>query len=190
MSVAGQYLSFSGPGATGLKKRALYGVIHFMKVARNVLLTISAAVMGLVMLGLVTVPARAATATNTFAVTATVQATCSVTATPMAFGTYVPTAASANTATVTVTCTNTTPYTLGLNAGLYGTVTARAMKSGAVLLNYGLFTDSGHTINFATLASANGTGAGVVTTVYGQVAAGQYVTPNTYSDTITATITY
>jgi spore coat protein U-like protein len=134
----------------------------------------------------------AATATATFTVTATVQATCSVAATPLAFGTYIPTAASANTATVTVTCTNTTPYTLGLNAGTAtgATVTNRSMVNGAVLLNYGLFTDSGHTTNFATLASANGTGAAVVTTVYGQVPAGQYVAPNTYTDTITATVTY
>jgi len=170
--------------------RALYGVIYAMNFTKYVLSTLSAAVLGLVMLGLAATPVQAATATTTFAINATVQATCSVTATPLAFGTYAPTAASANTATVTVTCTNTTPYTLGLNAGLNGTVTARAMKSGAVLLNYGLFTDSGHTINFVTLASVNGTGSPVVTTVYGQVPSGQYVAPNTYSDTITATITY
>ena len=163
-----------------------------MKSAKFVLSTLSAAVLGIVLLGLVSAPAMAATATTTFAVTATVQATCSVAATPLAFGTYIPTAASANTATVTVTCTNTTPYTLGLNAGTAtgATVTNRSMVNGAVLLNYGLFTDSGHTTNFATLASANGTGAPVVTTVYGQVPAGQYVAPNTYTDTITATVTY
>ncbi len=163
-----------------------------MKSAKFVLSTLSAAVLGIVLLGLASAPAMAATATTTFAVTATVQATCSVTATPMAFGTYIPTAASTNTATVTVTCTNTTPYTLGLNAGTAtgATVTNRSMVNGAVLLNYGLFTDSGHTTNFATLASANGTGAAVVTTVYGQVAAGQYVAPNTYTDTITATVSY
>jgi len=163
-----------------------------MKSAKFVLSTLSAVVLGIVLLGLVSAPAMAATATTTFAVTATVQATCSVAATPLAFGTYIPTAASANTATVTVTCTNTTPYTLGLNAGTAtgATVTNRSMVNGAVLLNYGLFTDSGHTTNFATLASANGTGAAVVTTVYGQVPAGQYVAPNTYTDTITATVTY
>ena len=170
--------------------RALYGVIYAMNFTKYVLSTLSAAVLGLVMLGLVSAPAQAGIATTTFAINATVQATCSVTATPLAFGTYIPTAASANTATVSVTCTNSTPYTLGLGAGLNGTVTARAMKSGAVLLNYGLFTDAAHTNNFATLASANGNGSAVVTTVYGQVPSGQYVAPNTYSDTITATVTY
>jgi spore coat protein U-like protein len=64
------------------------------------------------------------------------------------------------------------------------------MLNGAAALNYGLYTDAGHTTNFATLASANGTGSGVVTTVYGQVAAGQYVAPGTYTDTVTATVTY
>lgn len=168
----------------------MYGAHNTMKYSKTFRLTLSAAVLGIVMLCLASAPAWAATATTTFAVSATVQATCTVSATAMAFGTYIPTAASTNTSTVSVTCTNTTPYTLGLNAGLNGTVTARAMKSGAVLLNYGLFTDSGHTTNFATLASANGTGSAVVTTVYGQVPAAQYVTPGAYSDTITATVTY
>lgn len=163
-----------------------------MKSAKTLLSTLSAAVLGIALLCLAAAPAQAATATATFAVTATVQATCSVSATALAFGTYIPTAASANTATVTVTCTNSTPYTLGLNAGLGtgATVTNRLMMNGAVLLGYGLFTDAAHTTNFATLASTNGTGSAVVTTVYGQIPAGSYVTPGSYSDTITATVTY
>jgi spore coat protein U-like protein len=162
-----------------------------MKFAKTVLSTMSAAVLALAALGLASAPAQAVTATTTFAVTATVAATCSVTATALPFGTYSSTAATAVSSTVSVTCTNTTPYTLGLDGGSNGTVTARAMKSGAVLLNYGLFTDAAHTVNFATLASANGTGSAVATTVYGQIPAGQYVTPSTtYTDTITATVTY
>lgn len=65
-----------------------------------------------------------------------------------------------------------------------------AITQPAGALNYGLFTDTGHTTNFATLASANGTGLPVVTTVYGQIPAGQYVTPGSYVDTITASVTY
>jgi spore coat protein U-like protein len=110
----------------------------------------------------------------------------------MSFGTYTGTVLP-STSTVTVQCTNTTPYTLGLNAGVASgaTVTNRSMTGpGSALLNYGLYTDSGHTTNFATLASTNGTGAPIVTTVYGQVAAGQYVAPGSYTDTITATVTY
>jgi spore coat protein U-like protein len=162
-----------------------------MKFAKTILSTLSAAALGLLALGLSSAPVQAAaTATTTFAVTATVQASCSVTATALAFGTYSSLAASTSTSSVSVTCTTTTPYTLGLNAGLNGTVPARAMKSGAVLLNYGLFTDAAYTTNFATLASANGTGSAVATTVYGQIPASQYVTPGAYTDTITATVTY
>jgi spore coat protein U-like protein len=111
----------------------------------------------------------------------------------MAFGTYIPTAASANTSTISVTCTNGTPATFLLNAGTASgaTVTNRSMTSGAVLLNYGLFSDAAHTANFGTTTTAvNGTGSPVVTTVYGQIPAGQYVAPNTYTDTITATVSY
>lgn len=165
-----------------------------MKYSKIFKIALATAVVGFLALSLASTPAFASsTATANFTVTATVQATCSVTATALTFGTYVPTAASAATSTVTVTCTNTTPYTLGLNAGAAtgATVTNRSMTgAGGVLLGYGLFTDSGHTTNFATLASANGTGAGVPITVYGQIPAGTYVTPGAYTDTILATVTY
>ena len=80
-----------------------------------------------------------------------------------------------------------------LNAGTAtgATVTNRSMVNGAVLLGYGLYSDAAHTANFgATATAVNGTGSAVVTTVYGQVPAGQYVAPNTYTDTITATVSY
>lgn len=162
-----------------------------MKFTKTVLSTLSAAVLAIVALGLASAPVQAATATATIAVSATVQATCSVSATALVFGNYT-TVVNANTATVSVTCTNTTPYTLGLNAGLGtgATTTNRYMMNGAILLSYGLFTDAAHTTNFATLASANGTGNPVVTTVYGQIPAAQYVTPGAYTDQITATVTY
>jgi len=60
-------------------------------------------------------PVKAATATTTFQVTATVNATCLISATNLAFGAYTGTQTDA-TSTVTVTCTNTTPYNIGLNA--------------------------------------------------------------------------
>jgi spore coat protein U-like protein len=159
----------------------------------KVLSTLSAAVLAIAALGLATAPAQAATATTTFGVTATVQATCSVTATAMGFGTYIPTAASTSTSTVSVTCTNGTPATFLLSAGLAtgATVTNRSMTGGAVLLNYGLYSDAAHTANFgATATPVNGTGSAVVTTVYGQVPATQYVAPGAYTDTITATVSY
>jgi spore coat protein U-like protein len=38
--------------------------------------------------------------------------------------------------------------------------------------------------------AGTGNGAAQAITVYGQAAAGQYVAPGSYADTITATITY
>lgn len=144
-------------------------------------------------------PGDAATATGTMGISATVQATCVISATNMAFGTYNG-AALAGTATITTTCTNTTPYRIGLSAGLgtgpAATVTTRHMMGGAALLNYVLTQDAVYATNWGntpgtdTPTSLNGTGAAVNVTVYGQVAAGQYVAPGAYTDTITATVNF
>jgi len=170
-----------------------------MKLSNTVKLVLPAAVLGFLALGLGLAPpqAAAATVTTTFGVTASVGATCLVSATPMNFGSY--TGLDDNvTSTVTVTCTNTTPYNLGLSAGLASgaTVASRDMTGPAgALLGYELFRDAGHTLNWGvTIGSdtetgiGNGSAQGI--TVYGQVPPSQYVAPGTYSDTITATVTY
>jgi spore coat protein U-like protein len=69
------------------------------------------------------------------------------------------------------------------------------MKNGSALLNYGLFTNSGHTTNWGDTSATNwvsGTGNGAVQpiTVYGQIPATQYVAPGSYTDTITVSVTY
>jgi spore coat protein U-like protein len=141
--------------------------------------------------------AIAATAPATIGITSTVQATCLNAVTPLAFGTYTGAILHAA-ATVTVTCTNTTTYTVGLDPGVTAgaTVTTRQMKNATFLLNYGLFTDAAWTINWGNIGGAGGwvsgtgTGSAQVLTVYGQIVAGQYVTPGAYADTITATVTY
>jgi spore coat protein U-like protein len=153
--------------------------------------------LGFLALGLAPLPALAATATTTFAVTATVQATCLVAATPMAFGIYTG-VISTSTSIVSVTCTNTTPYNVGLSAGLAtgATVTTRSMTGTAsALLGYALFSDSARTVNWGLTIGTNtvtgtGNGAAQPITVYGQVPAAQFVAPGAYSDTITATVTY
>lgn len=139
----------------------------------------------------------AATATTTFAVTATVVATCTVTATGIAFGNYTSVLNDA-TGTITPICTNGTPYTIGLDKGTTGTtVTTRQMQGGGGgVLNYGLYQDSSHAINWGntpgtdTPASVNGNGIGQPVTVYGRIPAGQAPTPGAYSDTITVTVNY
>ena len=136
-------------------------------------------------------------ATTSFAVSTTVQATCTVSATSLVFGNYVG-ALLNSTSTISATCTNTTPYKIGLNAGTAtgATVTNRSMTGPAgSLLHYSLFSDSGHTTNWGNTlgtdtVSKTGTGAVQILTVYGQVPAGQYVTPGNYADTITVTLTY
>jgi len=152
---------------------------------------------GVLVLSLSPLPADAATATGTFAVTATVQATCSVTSASLAFGTYTGVALPGTT-TVSVTCTSTTPYNISLNAGTAAgaTVTTRNMTGPAgAVINYGLFSDAAHAVNWGTTigtdtVAGTGNGSAQVSTVYGFLPAAQLVTPGAYSDTITATISY
>lgn len=154
-----------------------------------------AAAIGILAFGLGTTPASATTVTTTFGVSATVQATCLVSASAMDFGTYTGAVATGST-TVSVTCTNTTGYNVSLSAGSGGSVTTRQMVGpNSAVLNYGLFRDSAYKNNWGVTVGTDtvaGTGNGSAQTlnVYGQVPAGQYVAPGTYSDTITATVTY
>lgn len=141
--------------------------------------------------------ASAATVTTTVAVTATVQATCLVSATSLGFGPYSGVQVDA-TSTVSVTCTNTTPYSVGLNAGLAtaATVTTRKMTGPAsAVLSYSLFSDTARTTNWGSTVTTDtlagvGTGAAQSLTIYGRVPASQFVTPGAYTDTITATVTF
>lgn len=142
-------------------------------------------------------PAEAATATATFAVTATVLNLCLITAAPLAFGNYTATTQLDATTTLLVTCTFGTTYTIGLDAGTgTGATTAqRRMTNGTSLLNYALYSDStrstiwGNTTGTNTVAGT-GTGLPQALSVYGRIPAGQYVTPGAYLDTVTATLTY
>jgi len=142
-------------------------------------------------------PVLTATANTTFNVTATVQATCLISASNLGFGTYTGTLIDLTT-TVSVTCTNSTAYNVGLNAGTAAgaTVTTRAMSGpGGATLDYALYQDAGHTTNWGNTVgtdtkSGTGSGSAQSFTVYGRLTAGQYPSPGSYSDTITATITY
>lgn len=146
--------------------------------------------------------AHAATATTTFQVTATVNAACLATATTMAFAPYTPGSGVVNqTSTVSVRCTQGTAYSIGLNAGTFGTIPARLMGFGAQRLAYSLYRDAARTLNWGntpptdTVAGA-GTGIGAAPTaftVYGQIpdsVTNQSVTPGAYADTITVNVVY
>jgi len=137
------------------------------------------------------------TVSTTMSVTATVQPTCQISASALNFGTY--SGSLINTASVlTVTCTNTTVFNIGLNAGTAtgATVTTRKMTGpGSATLSYILFRDGARTQNWGNtvwtdtlISEANGTAQQFG--VFGQLPAGQFVTPGSYADTIIATITY
>lgn len=170
-----------------------------MQYSNTVKSTLSAAILGFLALCLTstTAIAQANPATTTFGVSATVLKDCIVSAGALAFGNYIGAVNNA-TSTVTVTCTNTTTYTVGLNPGLTtgATVTTRqmAITPPAGGLAYALYTDSGHSNNWGNTSgswvSGTGNGAAQNLTVYGQIAAGLYVTPGSYTDTITVTVTY
>lgn len=181
--------------STSSQNHVFQGVIS-MKWSNSVLSVLSIAVIGLLTLGLTSTPAFAdspgSPAITTFTVSETVTAYCTVTAGAMQFPDYTAAAVSNTSSIIKVTCSTGAPYTLGLNQGATSgaTVTTRQMLNGLSALNYGLYTDTGHNTNFATLASTSGTGAEQDTTVYGQVPASQLVPTGSYSDTITVTITY
>lgn len=148
-------------------------------------------------LGAAPVPARAATATTTMAVSATVPASCTVAVQPMAFGTYNSAQTDAN-STISVTCTTGTGFSVGLDAGggLGATVAQRHMTGpGGATLNYSLYNNVartalwGNTLGTDVLSSI-GTGSAQAITVYGRVPANQMPAPGLYTDSVTVTLTY
>jgi spore coat protein U-like protein len=168
-----------------------------MKIMNTLKLSLAAALVVLT-LGFASTPASATTTvTTTFGVSATVQSTCLISASALAFGTYTGVVAN-STSTVSVTCTNTTPYNIALNPGTAtsATVTTRKMTGpSSATLNYSLYSNSGMTTNWGQTTgtdtvSGTGNGSSQAITVYGQVPAGQYVTPGSYADTITASVIY
>lgn len=143
-------------------------------------------------------PANAATATANFDVTLTVQADCSIAANPLNFGTKGILSANVDAqTTVSVTCSNTTPYQVGLNAGLGtgATVANRLMTGGktSATVAYQLYQDTARSTvwgNTQATDTVGGTGNGTAQaiTVYGRVKAQTTPAPDTYKDTVTATV--
>ncbi len=155
--------------------------------------------LALLMSGVLTGSMRGQTATGTMPVSALVIKTCLVAATPMLFGSYTSSngTPTTTTATITVTCTYGTTYQVGLDAGTSSgaTTSNRSMTYLTHLLGYGIYLDSAHTNNWGNnqgVDTSAGTGNGLVQsiTAYGQMAAGQYVVPGAYADTITVSTYY
>jgi spore coat protein U-like protein len=141
----------------------------------------------------------AATSTATFTVQVTIVATCTInSASTLNFGSQgIFTANVDQTSTIQIQCTNTTPYTIGLDAGVGtgATVAVRKMTSGGATVNYTLYSDSGRTTVWGTTIGTNtvaatGSGAAQSYTVYGRIPAQTTPAPGTYNDTVTVTVTY
>ena len=138
--------------------------------------------------------------TATFTVTATIVPNCTISAGALAFGNYDPTVQRTNAnASLTVTCTNTTTYNVGLDGGTgsqyNGGYTRYMTGPGGAEIPYHFFSNSnlttewGNTVGTDTVAGT-GTGSAQTLTVYGTMYSSHYVTPGSYTDTVTATITY
>lgn len=145
-------------------------------------------------------PAQALTTTTSFTVQITIAKSCSFnTANTLNFGGAIGTLTSNidQSTTISLTCTNTTPYSLGLNAGIGtgATVAARKMENGAASVTYSLYSDSGRTTVWGDTVgtdtvSGTGSGSSQSYTIYGRVPTQTTPAPQTYTDTVTATITY
>ena len=141
-------------------------------------------------------PVAAATATASMTITATVQPTCQIAAATLDLGVYTGQQRDGS-ATLSVTCTNTTPYYINIGAGLNPDASGYPTMAGAgaARLAYRLYQDAGRTIpwrNTLNVDGRAGTGTGSVQTltVYGRIAAGNFATPGTYSDTVIVTVNY
>ncbi|MGG2419727.1 Csu type fimbrial protein [Ralstonia pseudosolanacearum] len=138
--------------------------------------------------------------TASFNVTLTITANCTIAATPLAFGNVgVLRAPVSATSTLTVTCTNSTPYTVGLNAGtgagnteasrnMFGTAAGNTATAVAYQLYKPDLTTVWGDTTIAARVGDTGTGSAQTLTVNGKVPAQQTPAPDTYSSTVTATV--
>lgn len=149
----------------------------------------------------------AATAASTFTVSASVIPSCTISTTPLNFGAYDPVVAHATTpldakGSVTVRCTKGSVASIGLDQGANPStgstalVPQRQMANGAERLRYDLYRTSTGTDVWGDIGTANAqaytaTSAGNRDfTIFGRIPAGQDIATGSYSDTVTATISF
>lgn len=131
--------------------------------------------------------------------TISLAASCSITnINSVNFGNYdvFNTTPSTTTGRIRIQCSpGSATYTIALDGGLYGTVSARKMSAGNdTPISYNLYTDAGTSIIWG-----NGTGGGVVVngsgstttyTVYGKLDPLQDARVGSYQDTVLVTVTF
>jgi spore coat protein U-like protein len=159
------------------------------------------AMTGALVAGSMQLPAMAGSSTSTMLVSALVVNSCTIVAAPMVFPNYNPNGAEATTtAAITTLCTPGASATLsmntGNNAGGPTAFTARAMNNGSSLLNYQVYTDSGHThiwgdgTNGTSTVPVSGGLLNVITTAYGTIPTGQNATALLYGDSVVVTVSF
>lgn len=137
--------------------------------------------------------ADAATANGTLDVQATVVNTCVVLTAPVVFASVGLDEVTAN-GSITVNCTNSSAFTVALDGGEAGNISARTLTHDSLpaSFTYQLYTDAGLTTVWGdgvTGSQANGTGPSETLTVYGRTTS----TPDTagaYADEVQVTVTY
>jgi spore coat protein U-like protein len=142
--------------------------------------------------------AQATTTTATFWVTLLITAQCVInsTATLDLGSSGVINANHDQTTPLHIQCTNSTPYTIGLDAGTTtnATVSQRLLVNGSATVNYNLYSDApGGTVwgnTSGAWVSSTGNGADQTFTIYGRVPAQTTPAPGTYTDLVTVTVTY
>lgn len=150
---------------------------------------------------LLAVPLLGVTSTGTVSVSGTVAQNCTISGSTLAFGPYNVLATSplqANASAISVACTRgSTSVTIGLNAGsnaAHASGTTRAMSNGAGgYLSYDLYTSGTYGTVWSTSNTVSYSPTSLATTsftVYGQIPALQNVVVGSYTDSITATVTF
>lgn len=137
------------------------------------------------------------TQTGTFQAHFLLNPACSITAAPLQFGTVTGLTGHDATSNLSVNCTRNGAYSIALDGGtVAGNVVNRQMRLGAgpSTVGYQLYRDSGRTLVWGNTAGQlyTGTGTGNVQSVpvFGRVPVQAAKPAGTYTDTVTATITF
>lgn len=144
--------------------------------------------------------AMAASTTGNMNVSASLVGTCALSTQNVAFGVVTPAATGKATAMgiLWIQCSNGTNATITLDKGTGTSILARSMGgtgSNTDRLNYNLYADSGyHSVWGNTTTGSYSIAIGDSTNefynVYGAIPLNQYVKSDTYSDSVTVTLTY
>lgn len=144
---------------------------------------------------------------NAFATCIGLNCSCTISANNLSFGTYDPTSSSNidNTTDVTVTCSalllgGLIAYDISLSEGNSGSYSGREMSNSTHTLGYNLYTDSNRTTVWGDGTSSTSMVSDSYTlsiintsrnyTIYGRISGSQNVSAGSYTDTITATVTF